>query len=413
MEAITLKFLRYVGYETTSDEKQTKSPTTVGQLFLANALKSELEELGASSVSVDVNGYLTATIPSTTKKSCPTIGFIAHLDSSPEVSGANVKPQTVLYTGEDLPLGRSGKVLSSARNPELNNYLNEQLIVTDGNTLLGADDKAGIAEIMYMAEYFLKNPQVEHGTIKIAFTPDEEIGRGADLLNIEGFGADWAYTVDGGELGELEYENFNAASAKVTIKGSNVHPGAAKGKMVNAIRIASELVSLLPKEQVPELTEGYEGFFHLLKMEGDVDSASLKLIIRDHDEVLFREKKEVLEKIARLLSEKYPKAEIETEIKDQYRNMSEKIKPVMHIVQVAKEAMLDLGITPKVKPIRGGTDGANLSFKGLPCPNLFAGGVNFHSCYEFLPISSMEKAAEVLIEIAKKVVDLDVQNKEE
>lgn len=413
MEAITLKFLRYVGYETTSDEKQTKSPTTVGQLFLANALKSELEELGASSVSVDVNGYLTATIPSTTKKSCPTIGFIAHLDSSPEVSGANVKPQTVLYTGEDLPLGRSGKVLSSARNPELNNYLNEQLIVTDGNTLLGADDKAGIAEIMYMAEYFLKNPQVEHGTIKIAFTPDEEIGRGADLLNIEGFGADWAYTVDGGELGELEYENFNAASAKVTIKGSNVHPGAAKGKMVNAIRIASELVSLLPKEQVPELTEGYEGFFHLLKMEGDVDSASLKLIIRDHDEVLFREKKEVLEKIVRLLSEKYPKAEIETEIKDQYRNMSEKIKPVMHIVQVAKEAMLDLGITPKVKPIRGGTDGANLSFKGLPCPNLFAGGVNFHSFYEFLPISSMEKAAEVLIEIAKKVVDLDVQNKEE
>jgi tripeptide aminopeptidase len=407
MEAITLKFLRYVGYDTTSDESQTKSPTTVGQLFLANALKSELEELGASNVNVDVNGYLTATIPATTKRSCPVVGFIAHLDTSSEVSGAEVKPRVVMYTGEDIPLGSCGKVLSPSRSLELNNYLNEHIIVTDGNTLLGADDKAGIAEIMHMAEYFLQNPQVEHGTIKIAFTPDEEIGRGADLLDVEKFGADWAYTIDGGEVGELEFENFNAASASVTIKGINVHPGAAKGKMVNAVRIASEFVSFLPSLQIPECTDGYEGFIHLLKLEGDVESASMKMIVRDHDEGCFNAKKERLKEIAEQLGEKYPRAEITLEITDQYRNMSEKIRPVMHIVELAKEAMIDLGITPKVKPIRGGTDGANLSFKGLPCPNLFAGGVNFHSCYEFLPVSSLEKAANVMIEICKKVVNID------
>ncbi len=404
MEPLSIRFLRYIGYETTSDETQTKSPTTDGQFVLANALKTELEEMGLDDVSVDNNGYLTATIPATAEQKCPTIGFIAHLDTSPEASGRQVKARIVKYTGEDILLNaENGKTLSAAAFPELNNYIGQEIIVTDGNTLLGADDKAGIAEIMAMAEHFMQHPEEEHGVIRIAFTPDEEIGHGADLLDVGSFGADWAYTVDGGEIGELEYENFNAAAAELTVQGRNVHPGSAKGKMINAARIATTFVSMLPPGEVPEKTEGYEGFIHLLNMEGNVDVAKLKLIIRDHDNAKFAQKKDLMQRIANQLKEANPGVEISLEIKDQYKNMLEQIKPVMHVVEVAKEAMLHAGVTPKVKPIRGGTDGANLSFKGLPCPNLFAGGVNFHSCYEFLPVASMEKSAEVLKEICRLV----------
>lgn len=404
MESIVIRFLRYVGCETTSDETQTKSPTTNGQFVLANALKTELEELGAMNVVVDNNGYLTATIPSTSTKKIPTIGFIAHLDTSPDASGSNVKARVEKYIGEDILLGEeSGKILSASQFPELKNYEGQELIVTDGTTLLGADDKAGIAEIMTMAEYYLQHPELEHGVIRIAFTPDEEIGRGADLLDVKTFGAEWAYTVDGGAVGELEFENFNAASATVHVYGRNVHPGSAKNKMVNASRIASQIVSALPQDETPENTEGYGGFIHLTSFEGDVEHAQLKFILRDHDESKFEEKKETLKRVVNEVCALFKGAKVEINIKEQYRNMIEKIKPVMFVVDIAKQAIENVGVTPKVQPIRGGTDGANLSFKGLPCPNLFSGGENFHSCYEYVPVPSMLKAAETLIEIVRLV----------
>ncbi len=405
MDSLTIRFLRYVSYETTSDETQTKSPSTDGQFMLANALKDELTELGADDVVLDNNGYLTATIPATTEKEVPVIGFLAHLDTSPEASGRQVKPRVVNFTGEDVLLGEaSGKVLSVSQFPELAKYKGQELIVTDGTTLLGADDKAGIAEIMSMAEYFLQHPEIEHGTIRIAFTPDEEVGGGADLLDVPAFNADWAYTVDGGELGELEFENFNAASAELVIQGRGIHPGYAKDKMINASRVACEYMSSLPLNEVPEKTCGYEGFYHLTAVEGNVEQAKLKFIIRDHDRSLFEKRKETMRQLVETVSAKHEGVMMNLEIKDQYRNMIEKIKPVMHVVDIAKQAMMNCGVVPEVKPIRGGTDGANLSFKGLPCPNLFTGGMNFHGCYECIPVDSMKKAVDVLTEICKLVV---------
>jgi len=405
MDSLTIRFLRYVSYETTSDETQTKSPSTDGQFMLANALKDELTELGVDDVVVDNNGYLTATIPATIEKEVPVIGFLAHLDTSPEASGRQVKPRIVNFTGEDVLLSEaSGKVLSVSQFPELAKYKGQELIVTDGTTLLGADDKAGVAEIMTMAEYFLQHPEIEHGTIRIAFTPDEEVGGGADLLDVPAFNADWAYTVDGGELGELEFENFNAASAELMIQGRGIHPGYAKDKMINASRVACEYMSLLPLNEVPEKTCGYEGFYHLTAMEGNVEQAKLKFIIRDHDRSLFEKRKETMRQLVETVSAKHEGVVMSLEIKDQYRNMIEKIKPVMHVVDIAKQAMMNCGVVPEVKPIRGGTDGANLSFKGLPCPNLFTGGMNFHGCYECIPVDSMKKAVDVLTEICKLVV---------
>ena len=405
MDSLTIRFLRYVSYETTSDETQTKSPSTDGQFMLANALKDELTELGVDDVVVDNNGYLTATIPATIEKEVPVIGFLAHLDTSPEASGRQVKPRIVNFTGEDILLSEaSGKVLSVSQFPELAKYKGQELIVTDGTTLLGADDKAGVAEIMTMAEYFLQHPEIEHGTIRIAFTPDEEVGGGADLLYVPAFNADWAYTVDGGELGELEFENFNAAAAELIIQGRGIHPGYAKDKMINASRVACEYMSMLPLNEVPEKTCGYEGFYHLTAMEGNVEQAKLKFIIRDHDRSLFEKRKETMRQLVETVSAKHEGVVMRLEIKDQYRNMIEKIKPVMHVVDIAKQAMMNCGVVPEVKPIRGGTDGANLSFKGLPCPNLFTGGMNFHGCYECIPVDSMKKAVDVLTEICKLVV---------
>ncbi|MBR2261473.1 MAG: peptidase T [Paludibacteraceae bacterium] len=405
MDSLTIRFLRYVSYETTSDETQTKSPSTDGQFMLANALKDELTELGVDDVVVDNNGYLTATIPATIEKEVPVIGFLAHLDTSPEASGRQVKPRIVNFTGEDILLSEaSGKVLSVSQFPELAKYKGQELIVTDGTTLLGADDKAGVAEIMTMAEYFLQHPEIEHGTIRIAFTPDEEVGGGADLLDVPAFNADWAYTVDGGELGELEFENFNAAAAELIIQGRGIHPGYAKDKMINASRVACEYMSMLPLNEVPEKTCGYEGFYHLTAMEGNVEQAKLKFIIRDHDRSLFEKRKETMRQLVETVSAKHEGVVMRLEIKDQYRNMIEKIKPVMHVVDIAKQAMMNCGVVPEVKPIRGGTDGANLSFKGLPCPNLFTGGMNFHGCYECIPVDSMKKAVDVLTEICKLVV---------
>ena len=402
IESLVARFMRYVSYESTSDEKETKSPTTNGQFALANALKEELEEMGAEDVLVDNNGYLTATIPATSENNAPCIGFIAHLDTSPEANGANVSPRIVRYEGSPILLGeKSGLTLSPSDFPELDKYKGQDLIVTDGTTLLGADDKAGIAEIMTMADYLLAHSEIEHGKIRIAFTPDEEIGHGADLLDIPSFGAQWAYTVDGGELGEIEYENFNAASAEITIYGRGIHPGSAKGKMVNAARIAMEFFSLLPPDQIPEKTEDYEGFIHLIGMEGNVEQAKMKFIIRDHDATKFEQKKDCIKAITESIQKQYETAKIELQVKDQYYNMIEKIKPVMHVVDIAKQAMINVGVTPIEKPIRGGTDGANLSFKGLPCPNIFTGGMNFHGCFEYVPIDSMSKATDVLIEICK------------
>ena len=400
---ITDRFLHYVSFHTTSDENTGMNPSTPGQMVFAKALAEELVELGLEDVSLDDNGYLMATLPANTDESKPTIGFIAHMDTSPDASGKHIKPRIVKnYDGNNILLNEEKQIwLDTTKYPEIQQYKGQDIIVTDGTTLLGADDKAGIAEIMTMAEYFLTHPSEEHGKIRIAFTPDEEIGRGADLLNIESFGADWAYTIDGGEIGELEYENFNAASAELLIYGRGIHPGYAKGKMINASRVACEFVSMLPSHEIPEMTGGYEGFFHMTSMEGSVEESKMKFIIRDHDWMKFQEKKEVMRRVVDSLTKKYPGIKMELTIKDQYRNMIEKIKPVMHVIDLAKRAMETCDVTPVVRAIRGGTDGANLSFKGLPCPNLFAGGLNFHGCYEFVPIPSMRKAVEVLIAICK------------
>ncbi len=402
---VTDRFLRYVKYDTQSDELTNLTPSTPGQFAFAQILEKELRELGLEEISLDENGYLMATLPANTdKKGVPTVGFIAHLDTSPDMSGRNVNPRIVkAYEGGDITLNEADNIiLSPSQFPELLNYLGQDLIVTDGTTLLGADDKAGIAEIISAVVYLQKHPEIKHGKIRVAFNPDEEIGQGAHKFDVERFGADWAYTMDGGEIGELEYENFNAAVAKVTFKGRNVHPGYAKHKMVNSIRMANQFILMLPRWETPEHTEGYEGFYHLVQIEGDVEKTTLTYIIRDHDHDRFERRKKELEHLVRKTNNEFPEC-CAIEIKDQYYNMREKIEPVMHIIEIAKQAMKDAGVTPKVQPIRGGTDGAQLSFKGLPCPNIFAGGLNFHGRFEFVPVPSMEKARDVIVEIARIV----------
>ena len=404
MTDLTQRFLKYVKFDTQSDEETNLTPSTPGQMIFAQYLERELRDLGLEDISLDDNGYLMATLPANTSRRVPTVGFIAHLDTSPDLSGKNVNPRIVkAYDGGDITLNDAkGIVLSPSEFPELLHYVGQDLIVTDGNTLLGADDKAGIAEIVTAVEYLKEHPEIEHGRIRIAFNPDEEIGLGAHKFDVERFAADWAYTMDGGEVGELEYENFNAAVAKVTFRGRNVHPGYAKHKMINSIRIANQFILMLPRWETPEHTEGYEGFYHLIHIDGSVESTTLTYIIRDHDRDRFERRKKELEHLVRKTNNEFPDC-CSIDIKDQYYNMREKIEPVRHIIDIAEEAMRLAGVTPVVVPIRGGTDGAQLSFKGLPCPNIFAGGLNFHGRYEFVPIPSMEAAERTIIEIAKLV----------
>lgn len=396
------RFLQYVKFDTQSDELTNMTPSTPGQMIFAQHLEKELQALGLKDISLDENGYLMATLPGNVDHAAPTIGFIAHLDTSPDMSGRHVSPRIVeKYDGGDITLNaEKGIVLSPNEFPELLHYIDQPLIVTDGNTLLGADDKAGIAEIISAVDYLMHHPEIKHGDIRIAFNPDEEIGQGAHKFDVERFGADWAYTMDGGEIGELEYENFNAAVAKVTFRGRNVHPGYAKHKMINSIRIANQYAIMLPRWETPEHTEGYEGFYHLISIQGSVEETVLTYIIRDHDRDRFERRKKELEHLARKINNEFPGC-ASIEIKDQYFNMREKIEPVMNIIDIAEQAMRNVEVTPVVVPIRGGTDGAQLSFKGLPCPNIFAGGLNFHGRYEFLPIRSMEKARDVIVEIAR------------
>lgn len=403
MSKVVERFLKYVKYHTTSDENSNTFPSTEGQLIFARELAKELKELGLSEVEVDKNGYVTALLPANTDKKIPTIGFIAHMDTSPDMCGKDVKPQIIEnYDGNDIVLNKEkGIILSTSEFPELKNYIGKTLITTDGTTLLGADDKAGIAEIITAIEYLINHPEIEHGNVKIAFTPDEEIGRGVDKFNVKKFACDFAYTVDGGELGTIEYENFNAASAKIKIHGRNVHPGTAKGKMKNSILIGIELQNMLPELERPEHTEGYQGFYHLNNFQGTVEETSMYYIIRDFDKQAFSDKKEYIKSIVEALNKKYGEGTVELELKDQYYNMREVIEKHMHIVETAMEAMRSLGIEPKVVPIRGGTDGARLSFMGLPTPNLFTGGHNFHGKYEFIPIHAMEKAVEVIVKIVE------------
>jgi len=397
------RFLQYVKFDTQSDELTNMTPSTPGQMIFAQHLEKELENLGLKDITLDKNGYLMATLPGNiTDRKVPTIGFIAHVDTSPDMSGRHVSPRIVKnYDGTDITLNECNSiVLSPNEFPELLNYKNQDLIVTDGTTLLGADDKAGIAEIISAMDYLIKHPEIKHGDIRIAFNPDEEIGQGAHKFDVEHFAADWAYTMDGGEIGELEYENFNAAVAKVSFNGRNVHPGYAKHKMLNSMRVATQFAIMLPRWETPEHTEGYEGFYHLVSIEGTVEKTVITYIIRDFDQDRFIRRKKELEHLARKINHEFPGC-CELEIKDQYFNMREKIEPVMHIIDIAEEAMRNVGVPPKVTPIRGGTDGAQLSFKGLPCPNIFAGGLNFHGRYEFIPIQSMEKAQQVIVEIAR------------
>ncbi len=401
---ITKRFLKYVSFPTTSDENTKMTPSTPGQLIFAKHLSEELKEIGLKDIELDKYGYVTATLPSNTDKPVPTIGFIAHMDTSPDMSGKHIKPRVIEnYNGEDILLNEKELILlETEKYPEILRYKGQDIIVTDGTTLLGSDDKAGIAEIVSAMEYLIAHPEIKHGKIRIAFTPDEEIGQGAEHFNVKKFAADWAYTMDGGEIGELEFENFNAASAKITFMGLNVHPGYAYHKMRNSMRIAQQFVTMLPRHETPEHTEEYEGFYHLVAMNGTVEKSTLEYIIRDFDLDRFeRRKKEMLHLVNKINSE-FGADSATIEIQDQYYNMREKIEPVMYIVNLASEAMKEAGVTPKIKPIRGGTDGARLSFMGLPCPNIFAGGHNFHGRYEYLPIPSMEKAMEVIIKIAEK-----------
>ena len=396
---ITERFLNYTKFDTQSAEDSESVPSTPKQLVFAEYLKKELEREGLSNVELDSKGYLYATLKANTKDDVPTIGFISHYDTSPDCSGADIKPHIVnSYDGSDILLSE-GIVSSPTRFPELLQHVGEDLIVTDGTTLLGADDKAGIAEIMQAMCWLRDHPEVKHGDIRVAFNPDEEIGMGAHHFDVEKFGCEWAYTMDGGDVGELEFENFNAASAKIFIKGVSVHPGYAKGKMVNANRLAAELAAMLPGDETPETTEGYQGFYHLLGIQSNVEGAKMSYIIRDHDRERFEERKHFMTKCAEQMNVKYGEGTVTCEVKDQYYNMKEKIDPQMHVIDLVLHAMQDCGVAPKVKPIRGGTDGAQLSFKGLPCPNIFAGGVNFHGPYEFVSIQSMQKAVEVIVRI--------------
>ena len=403
MPKVVEKFIKYVNLETSSKEESTTVPSTAGQLVLGKELAKELGSIGLTDVSIDENGYIMATLPSNTDKQVPVLGFIAHMDTSPEISGADVKPQFVEnYDGEDIVLNEEKKIILSPKDyPELKNYIGKTLITTDGTTLLGADDKAGIAEIMAAMEYLVNNPQIKHGTIKVGFTPDEEVGRGSDHFDVKKFNADFAYTIDGAEIGELEFENFNAASAKITVNGRNVHPGSAKGIMINSMLIAGELINMLPKNETPATTEGYEGFYHLMAISGDVEKTNISYIIRDFDQENFEKRKELINSIVNSLNKAYGEKTVEIEIKEQYRNMKEKIEPVKHVVDIAFKAMKEVNIVPKVQPIRGGTDGARLSFMGLPTPNIFTGGHNFHGRFEYIPVYSMEKAVELIVKIAE------------
>ena len=402
---IVERFLKYVSFDTQSAEDSETTPSTEKQWILARYLKEELEGIGLTEVEIDEHAYVYATLPANTDKPLPTVGFIAHMDTSPDCSGKDVKPRIVKnYDGSDIVLDEAAGIVTSPKKfPELLDHVGEDIIVTDGHTLLGADDKAGIAEIVQAMAYLIAHPEIKHGRIRVGFNPDEEIGLGAHRFNVEKFGCDFAYTMDGGELGELEFENFNAASAKVEVTGVSVHPGYAKNKMVNAARVATEYASLMPAAETPERTAEYEGFYHLLGMNGNVEKASLTYIIRDHDRARFEERKEYAAAVGELLNKKYGAGTVKVTLADQYYNMREKVEPVMHIIDTALDAMKDCGIQPRVRAIRGGTDGAQLSFKGLPCPNIFAGGLNFHGPHEFLPIPSLEKASMVVVKICERV----------
>ncbi len=402
MQHIIDRFISYVTIDTQSDSSSETTPSTKKQWNLANKLVDELRSIGLSDVTIDENAYIMATLPSNVEHDVPTIGFISHFDTSPDFSGTNVNPQIIRnYDGSDIVLNKEKDIiLSSSYFDDLLQYIGQTIITTDGTTLLGADDKAGITEIVTAMEYLVNNPEIKHGTIRVGFTPDEEIGRGAHKFDVEKFGAEWAYTMDGSQIGELEYENFNAAGAKITIKGKSVHPGYAKGKMVNALLIANKIISDLPKHEIPEETSGREGFFHLHHFNGEIENATVELIIRDHDLKRFEQRKELVEDIVQKFNNEYDNC-IALELKDQYFNMKEKVKPVFHIVETAKKAMEDIGIKPIIKPIRGGTDGSQLSYMGLPCPNIFAGGHNFHGKYEYVPVESMQKAVEVIVRICE------------
>ena len=403
MEKLVVRFIEYAKVNTQSDENSKSTPTTDGQMILAKKLAKELKEIGLKEIMVDENGYLMATLPGNIAKQVPVVGFIAHLDTSPDASGENVQPQVIEnYYGGDIILNKKKKIiLSPAEFSSLKNYISQSLITSDGQTLLGADNKAGVAEIVTAMEYLIKHPNIKHGPLRIAFTPDEEIGRGADKFDITKFKADFAFTVDGGGLGEIEYENFNAAKAKITIQGLNVHPGSAKNKMKNSMLIAMELNSMLPGHQTPEHTENYEGFYHLTDFQGTVESTTISYIIRDHDKEEFNRKKDLMIKIVDHLNIKYGSRTVKIIMVDQYYNMREKILSSFHVVELAISSMKELGINSKVIPIRGGTDGAKLSFMGLPCPNLFTGGHNFHSRFEYIPVKSMEKAVLTIVKIAE------------
>ena len=403
MNKLIDRFLKYVSFETTSNEESGVTPSTPGQMVLAKYLKEELENLGLQEVFLDGNGYLYATLPANTNKQVPVVGFIAHMDTAPDMSGKDVKPRIVKdYDGGDIVLSEADNIVMTPEQfPELKKHVGEDLIVTDGHTLLGADDKAGIAEIISGVEYLMQHPEIEHGKIRIAFNPDEEIGLGAHKFDVERFGCDFAYTFDGGEVGELEFENFNAAAAKLTFTGRNVHPGTAKNKMINSIRVANHFISMLPSHETPEHTEGYEGFYHIIGFSGNVEQTVVNYIIRDHSRERFESRKREFQHLTNKINAEYGEGTLKLELRDQYYNMREKIEPVMYVIDIAKEAMLAAGVEPVVKAIRGGTDGAQLSFKGLPCPNIFAGGMNMHGRFEYVPIPSMEKAMKVVVKIAE------------
>ena len=401
------RFMKYVTFDTESCDDATVVPTTEGQFVFARFLEQELKAMGLSEVVLDDKGYLYATLPANCDKELPVVGFIAHLDTSPDMSGKDVKPRVVNYAGGNIVLSaKDDIVLSVSDFPEVQKYAGQELVVTDGHTLLGADDKAGVAEIITAIEYLQAHPEIEHGKIRIAFNPDEEIGRGAHNFNVPLFGCDWAYTVDGGAEGELEFENFNAGSALFKIQGRNVHPGYAKGKMLNALRVANAIVSTIPTKESPECTDGYQGFYHLMGINGGVDHAEVSYIIRDHNSDIFSKRMAFMRDVEKAMCERYGNGVVSLELKEQYRNMREQVEPKMHIIELAKVAMQKAGVVPQVKPIRGGTDGAQLSFMGLPCPNLFAGGINFHSRYEFVSVQVMEKAVMTIVNIAVGVKDL-------
>jgi tripeptide aminopeptidase len=401
--SILNRFLKYIKIDSQSDPKSDSTPSTGKQWDMANLLRTELEEIGMSDVSIDDNSYVMATLASNVDADVPCIGFVSHFDTTPDYSGTNINPQIhENYDGNDIVLNQEkNMVLSPDYFEELKNYKGQTLITTDGNTLLAADDKAGITEIMSAMEYLIKHPEIKHGKIRICFTPDEEIGRGAHKFDVKKFGAEWAYTMDGSEIGELEYENFNAASAKITIKGKSVHPGYAKDKMVNSMLVANKFAASLPENEVPERTEGREGFFHMTSMKGSVELSELSYIIRDHDKEKFEKRKALFHEIAEKINKNHDGDIVSVEIKDQYFNMKEKVEPVMFIVDIAQKAMESCNIKPIIKPIRGGTDGSQLSYMGLPCPNIFAGGHNFHGPYEYVPLESMVKATEVIVKVAE------------